>query len=153
MVSFFTRSMGSLAIITLVAAFFGGSEYLHRFRDKTRDWQYAIMSGLIGGAVGIYGTLSGVNYDGAVISVRDVGPMFAGFLGGPWGGLIAGVIAGLHLFGSTNDVRARVLDCLAAEHPKVVIPMHCTGLEAIVMTKLKLGDRCILAGAGDQYEF
>jgi sigma-B regulation protein RsbU (phosphoserine phosphatase) len=35
---------------------------------------------------------------GAVISVRDIGPMMAGFFGGPLGGLLGGVIAGLHRY-------------------------------------------------------
>ena len=89
---------------------------------------------------------SGCSHKGIIPAVEYAKQLFPGRP-------IAGVIAGLHLFGSSNEVRARVIDCLAAEHPKVVIPMHCTGLEAIVMAKLKLGDRCILAGAGDQYEF
>ena len=52
--------------------------------------------GLLGGVFGIYGNISGFDLNGAVISVRDIGPMLAGFVSGPLGGLIAGLAAGLH---------------------------------------------------------
>jgi len=38
---------------------------------------------LIFGALSIYGTISGIDFMGAVVNVRDLGPMLAGLLGGP----------------------------------------------------------------------
>ena len=49
---------------------------------------------LICGGFSIYGTLIGVPYDGAILSVRDLGPAFAGLVAGPWVGLGAGIIGG-----------------------------------------------------------
>jgi len=48
------------------------------------------------GALSIYGTLSGIGFMGAQINVRDLGPMLAGMLGGPWVGLGAGLIGAAH---------------------------------------------------------
>jgi len=48
------------------------------------------------GALSIYGTLSGIDFMGAQINVRDLGPMLAGMLGGPWVGLGAGLIGAAH---------------------------------------------------------
>lgn len=44
------------------------------------------------GALSVYGTISGVDFLGAIVNVRDLGPMLAGLLGGPWVGLGAGLI-------------------------------------------------------------
>lgn len=53
------------------------------------------------GLLAIYGTIDSINIFGAQANVRDLGPMIAGLIGGPWVGLGAGVIGGIHryLFG------------------------------------------------------
>ena len=95
---YFTNMIGTLAIILVIAGFLGGSERTGRFIGSKHSWKYTLIAGLIGGLFGIYGTMSGLELNGAIISVRDVGPMLAGFTGGPLGGLLAGVIAGVHRF-------------------------------------------------------
>ncbi len=95
---FFTNMIGTLAVILVIAAFIGGSELMTKFFGSKMNWKYSLFAGLLGGIFGIYGTMSGLNLNGAVISVRDIGPMLAGFTGGPLGGLIAGVIAAVHRF-------------------------------------------------------
>ena len=47
---------------------------------------------LIFGALSIYGTIAGVEFNGSFINVRDLGPMLAGLLGGPVVGIGAGLI-------------------------------------------------------------
>lgn len=47
---------------------------------------------LIFGILSIYGTVSGVEMLGAIVNVRDLGPMVAGLIGGPFVGLGAGLI-------------------------------------------------------------
>lgn len=92
----FTKLIGTLAVILVIAAIIGGSDFLNRLVTSRRDVKYILLAGLLGGMFGIYGNISGVAFNGAVISVRDIGPMLAGFVGGPWGGLLGGVIAGVH---------------------------------------------------------
>lgn len=91
-----SHMIGTLAVILLIAAFIGSSDIIERFVKSEKKWEYPIISGLLGGIFGIYGNISGFDFNGAVISVRDIGCMLAGFAGGPLGGLIAGLIAGLH---------------------------------------------------------
>ena len=38
---------------------------------------------LVFGALSVYGTVAGVEFMGAIINVRDLGPMVAGLIGGP----------------------------------------------------------------------
>ncbi|MDO8873408.1 MAG: SpoIIE family protein phosphatase [Methanoregula sp.] len=47
---------------------------------------------LVFGILSIYGTVSGVEMLGAIVNVRDLGPMVAGLIGGPVVGLGAGLI-------------------------------------------------------------
>ena len=94
----FAKLIGTLAVILVIAAIIGGSDFLNRLVTSKRDGKYTLLAGLLGGMFGIYGNISGVAFNGAVISVRDIGPMLAGFVGGPWGGLLGGVIAGVHRY-------------------------------------------------------
>ncbi|MEQ8176165.1 MAG: SpoIIE family protein phosphatase [Syntrophomonadaceae bacterium] len=50
------------------------------------------------GIFSIYGTLSGIDFMGAIANIRDLGPAIAGLIGGPWVGLGAGLIGGLHRY-------------------------------------------------------
>ena len=96
MVSVFSRLIGTLAVILVVAGFLGGSDIILKVMRTDRKEVHSIVFGVLGGLFGIYGNLAGFELQGAVISVRDAGPMLSGFLGGPGAGLMAGVIAGLH---------------------------------------------------------
>lgn len=53
---------------------------------------------VIFGIFAIYGTYSGVQTSGAIANIRNLGPMMAGLLGGPWVGLGAGLIGGIHRY-------------------------------------------------------
>ena len=92
----FSKMIGTLAVILVVATFIGISDILPKFVKKENKWKFALFIGLLGGAFGIYGNISGFDLNGAVISIRDIGPMLAGCTGGPLGGLLAGLIAGVH---------------------------------------------------------
>lgn len=94
--SLFSRLTGTLAVILVVSALIGGSDIISRLLGKDKKWAYPLVAGLLGGIFGVYGNLSGFYLNGAVISVRDIGPMLSGFLGGPVGGVLAGLIAGIH---------------------------------------------------------
>ena len=95
---YFINMIGTLAVILVIAAFIGGSELMRKYSGGERNWRNSAIAGVLGGLFGIYGTMTGVTYGDAIISVRDIGPMLAGFTGGPAGGLIAGLIAGVHRF-------------------------------------------------------
>ncbi len=96
MSAMFSKMIGTLAVILIISAVFGTSDIISKLVKNQKRWKYSLLTGILGGAFGIYGNISGFNLNGAVISVRDIGPMLAGFTGGPLGGLIAGAIAGLH---------------------------------------------------------
>jgi sigma-B regulation protein RsbU (phosphoserine phosphatase) len=53
---------------------------------------------IIFGLIAIYSTYSGVQTTGAIANIRNIGPMIAGLIGGPWVGLGAGIIGGVHRY-------------------------------------------------------
>ena len=123
---FFTNMIGTLAIILVIAAFLGGSDLMNRFIGKKANWKFWLLSGVLGGVFGIYGTISGLELNGAIISVRDIGPMLAGFTGGPLGGLVAGVIAGVHrYFAGSTATQTTILVTYACITATVCIGVIC----------------------------
>ena len=133
---FFTNMIGTLAVILVIAAFISGSELMTRFFGSKESWKYSVFVGILGGVFGMYGTMSGLELNGAIISVRDIGPMLAGFTGGPLGGLIAGVIAGVHryLVGSTESTTAQLVTYAC------IIATVCIGVMCGVLSR-KFHDR------------
>jgi sigma-B regulation protein RsbU (phosphoserine phosphatase) len=67
------------------------------FSQKLNAGTKVIMA-VIFGVLAIYGTYSGIQTSGAIANIRNLGPMMAGFVGGPWVGLGAGLIGGIHRF-------------------------------------------------------
>lgn len=63
------------------------------------NWQQQVCLALIFGVFSIFGTLSGININGAIANIRDLGPAIAGLVGGPWAGIGAGLIGGIHRYG------------------------------------------------------
>ena len=145
--AFFTNMIGTLAVILVIASFIGGSDLLTRLFGSKMNWKSFLFSGLLGGIFGIYGTMSGLELNGAIISVRDIGPMLAGFTGGPIGGLIAGVIAGVHRFlvGSRSSQTA-VLVTYACITATVCIGVMCGFLSRKFQEKLRKPWWALLTG-------
>jgi sigma-B regulation protein RsbU (phosphoserine phosphatase) len=50
------------------------------------------------GCFALYGTYSGIQTSGAIANIRNVGPIMGGLIGGPWMGLGAGLIGGIHRY-------------------------------------------------------
>ena len=94
----FSRLIGSLSVILVIAGIVGGSDLLSNIATSKSKLVHALMIGVAGGFFGIYGNISGIDVNGAVVTIRDIGPMLAGFLAGPIAGITSGLIAGLHRY-------------------------------------------------------
>lgn len=96
--------MGSLIMLVEKAALIILAGYiLFRFpplrpyaEDRPAKLPSHLTLGVMFGLLSIYGTIAGIPIPGAIINIRDVGPLIAGLVGGPIPGLIAGVIGGGH---------------------------------------------------------
>ncbi len=111
-----SRMVVTIAVMMLMARFISGNNNFTKWMAKQQNSRVkaVLLAGAIGGVFGIYANISGFDLNGAVISMRDIGPMLAGFIGGPLGGLLAGVIAGLHrlLWGGVTAPACMVATCL-----------------------------------------
>lgn len=78
-------------------------------------WKSVLLIAVLFGLLSIFGTYSGFEVLGAKVNVRDLGPMIAGLIAGPWAGLGAGLIGGLHRLslGSITAVPCSVATILA----------------------------------------
>ncbi|RXE56788.1 stage II sporulation protein E [Methanoculleus taiwanensis] len=81
-----------ICVIVVVAYLITRSGAFTEILDKTFTWKNQAILILVFGAISIYGTESGVAIMGAVINVRDLGPMVGGLAAGPIVGLGAGLI-------------------------------------------------------------
>ncbi|MDD4200273.1 MAG: MBL fold metallo-hydrolase, partial [Eubacteriales bacterium] len=92
---------------------------------------------------GLY-IFSGCSHRGVINSINAGKAMFPGER-------VAVLVAGMHLYSSTDEDRKRVVEEIVAEKMDMVMPVHCTGIKAICDLKTKLEDRCFVATAGDEY--
>ena len=84
-----------MGVIILVAYFLTRSRIFPEILDGTPSLKTQAFLIVLFGALSIYGTLSGIEVEGSYINVRDLGPLVAGLLAGPYVGVAAGIIGGL----------------------------------------------------------
>jgi len=64
--------------------------------EHKKKWSDVLVLSAIFGGIGILSTYTGIRINGAIVNTRVIGVIAGGFLGGPWVGLLSGLIAGLH---------------------------------------------------------
>ena len=104
------------ACVVVVAAYLiSHSPYFQRVLEQRSDLKDKLIIMVAFGLVAMYGTYSGVPINGAVANVRNVGPIVAGLIGGPFIGLGAGLIGGIdrYLVGGTTGVSCSITTVLA----------------------------------------
>jgi phosphoserine phosphatase RsbU/P len=85
-----------ICVIIVVAYLLTRSRIFSEVLDGHPTIKTQVVLVLLFGLLSIYGTVSGVEFMGAIVNVRDLGPMLAGLLGGPLVGLGAGLIGAAH---------------------------------------------------------
>lgn len=94
----FPQLTQAVFLFVLLAFVAGRIGILARFFSRSLQWKEQAIFSVVAGMLGIVGTYWGVPVQGALANTRVVGPMMAGLLGGPFAGVTAGLIAGLHRF-------------------------------------------------------
>lgn len=62
---------------------------------------------------------------------------------------ITGITAGMHLYPVKGEALRNIINNLVELNLDYVVPLHCTGMNAIIMIKAMLGDKCRILCAGD----
>ena len=72
---------------------------VQRVISQKANWYDTLFFILLFGGFSIFGTYTGIVLpSGAISSIRDLGPLVAGLVAGPWVGLGAGLIGGIHRY-------------------------------------------------------
>jgi sigma-B regulation protein RsbU (phosphoserine phosphatase) len=85
-----------ICVIIVFAYLFTRSRYFLEILEKRPSLKTQVILVVVFGLLSVYGTISGVSLYGAVLNVRDLGPIIAGLCCGPWVGIGAGIIGGLY---------------------------------------------------------
>lgn len=85
-----------MCVIIVVAYLLTRSRIFPQILDGHPAVRVQILMIVLFGALSIYGTVAGIEFNGAIINIRDLGPMLAGLLGGPVVGVGAGLIGAVH---------------------------------------------------------
>ncbi len=93
----FRSLFNKLGIIILIAFLLSRSNIIKRYLLKSElSLKDKISFALVFGGLGIIGTYTGVEINDAIANSRSIGVIVAGLFGGPWIGIAAGLIAGIH---------------------------------------------------------
>ncbi|WP_206076223.1 LytS/YhcK type 5TM receptor domain-containing protein [Marinitoga lauensis] len=71
-----------VSLILVITYIIFQTYFIKEIFGKTLVAKNKIVLGIIGGLLGILGTLFGVKYNGAIVNYRDIGVILAGMLGG-----------------------------------------------------------------------
>ena len=89
-----TNNLGYVILIAFFVSRIGSfKRIVQKDEFKKKD---LIMLSIIFGTFGILGTYTGTEFNGAIANTRIIGVMAGGILCGPFVGILAGVIAGMH---------------------------------------------------------
>lgn len=94
---------------------------------------------------GLY-VFSGCSHRGVVPAIRYAREIFGGEK-------IAALVAGMHLYSADEEMRNKVVGQILEEEIDTVMPVHCTGINAICDLKTALGDNCVVATTGTKYGY
>lgn len=87
-----------LCVIIVFTFIFLRSRFFQEVYEKRPSLTTQVILIVFFGILSIFGTLSGLSIDGAVMNIRDLGPMAAGLVCGPFIGIGSGIIGGLFRF-------------------------------------------------------
>jgi sigma-B regulation protein RsbU (phosphoserine phosphatase) len=73
-------------------------KFFKRMAEQKISMLDQLVLAVLFGCVALYGTYSGIQTSGAIANIRNIGPIMGGLLGGPWVGLGAGLIGGIHRY-------------------------------------------------------
>lgn len=81
-----------MCVIIVAAYILTRSRIFPEIIDNRATLPTKILLVVLFGALSVYGSVSGIEFMGSMVNVRDLGPMLAGLLAGPWAGIGAGLI-------------------------------------------------------------
>lgn len=90
----------NIAILMIIGYILPKTKFFRRtVFEHQKSTLEKILLGTLFGCIGILATYTGIRINGAIANTRVIGVIAGGFLGGPFVGALAGIIAGIHRYG------------------------------------------------------
>ena len=90
----FTTTLGSAAVIAAIITVFFSSTTRSALHENTKVL-HRVLVAMLFGALSIYASASAIEVDGALCNCRNLAPLYAGLVAGPFAGLVSALIGGL----------------------------------------------------------
>ena len=95
----FSNIIVNIAILMIIGYVLPKTRFFKRtVFEHQKSTLEKVLLGVLFGSIGILATYSGIRINGAIANTRVIGVIAGGFLGGPFVGALAGIIAGLHRY-------------------------------------------------------
>jgi len=85
-----------VSVVMVIAYLFSRSRFYQEMLEHRPTFRTQVILTFIFGVLSIYGMSSGVTYYGAVVNIRDLGPIIGGLSCGPVVGIGAGIIGAIY---------------------------------------------------------
>lgn len=90
---------GNFAIILIIVILLSNQKIFKQMLLKEEmNLKERVFLAILFGGLGIFATYTGVNIKGAIANTRELSVIFGGLLGGPFVGIGAGLLAGIHRY-------------------------------------------------------
>jgi sigma-B regulation protein RsbU (phosphoserine phosphatase) len=112
----FFQLIGNVAIIIVAAYLFTRSKLFERVIEASRiSWRDRLALIAIFGLFSVYGAVNHIEFFGALLNVRDFGPLVGGMIGGPIVCIVSGFIGALHrmFLGGPTEIPCSVATIVA----------------------------------------
>jgi phosphoserine phosphatase RsbU/P len=97
-VEVFVDLVEKISVILVIAYLVTRTRFFQEILDKKFTLKNMVLFILVFGAISIFGSYSGIEINGVMGNVRDLGPIIAGLVGGPIAGIVVGLIGGLYRY-------------------------------------------------------
>lgn len=95
----FSNIIVNIAILMIIGYVLPKTSFFKRtVFEHQKSIMEKVLLGVLFGSIGILATYTGIRINGAIANTRVIGVIAGGFLGGPFVGALAGIIAGLHRY-------------------------------------------------------
>lgn len=88
----------SMAVIAVISYVLTKVQFYQDILENKLSVKNRLLLIVVFGLLSIYGTVSGIEFMGAIANTRDLGPALAGLFAGPVVGVGAGIIGGVHRY-------------------------------------------------------
>jgi len=104
-----------MSVLAVISYILSRTHYYEEIISNKLNIRKKITLLVMFGLLSVYGTIFGIRIGDTTANLRDLGPVIAGFMAGPWVGLGSGLIGGIHRWtlGGTTQISCSIVTVMA----------------------------------------